>query len=80
MSSSDGSRIVFNGEFYNFLELRSRLEDDGYVFVGSSDTEVLLTLFKSLKRSNPDYHIPTLFPCFCLALTAFLLLLLGSRS
>ena len=65
MSSSDGSlSIVFNGEIYNFLELRSRLEDDGYVFVGSSDTEVLLTLFKSLKRSNPQLPYSDLISLF----------------
>lgn len=37
--------IVFNGEIYNFIELRSNLEKDGYVFKGDSDTEVLLSLY-----------------------------------
>ncbi len=43
MISYDGRRvIVFNGEIYNFIELRRELEAAGRVFRTSSDTEVLL--------------------------------------
>jgi asparagine synthase (glutamine-hydrolysing) len=46
MSSSDSRYvIVFNGEIYNFLELRKNLEKEGYFFKTRSDTEVLLYLF-----------------------------------
>ena len=34
--------IVFNGEIYNFLELKSELKDKGYVFNTKSDTEVII--------------------------------------
>jgi len=52
MMSDDGKvALVFNGEIYNFRELRSELEDNGYSFHGASDTEVLLTLYVREKES-----------------------------
>lgn len=43
MTSPDGKvTIVFNGEIYNFIELRQELESLGYRFRSSGDTEVLL--------------------------------------
>src|SRR5205809_719303 len=38
--------ITFNGEIYNFAELRRDLERDGIVFHSNSDTEVLIHLYK----------------------------------
>ena len=38
--------VVFNGEIYNFLELRSELEDRGHHFYTNTDTEVIVHLFE----------------------------------
>lgn len=43
MATEDGQvRIVFNGEIYNFIELRSQLLEKGYHFNSHTDTEVIL--------------------------------------
>ncbi len=46
MSSSDGKYLIaFNGEIYNFKELKAGLEEKGVEFKSTGDTEVLLELF-----------------------------------
>lgn len=52
MTTGDGRwTIVFNGEIYNFEDLRRELETQGVRFRGHSDTEVLLSL---LSREGPS--------------------------
>lgn len=47
MSDGDGRYwIVYNGEIYNFLEERKRLEEQGERFRTRSDTEVLICLYQ----------------------------------
>jgi asparagine synthase (glutamine-hydrolysing) len=41
-SEQDRYWIVFNGEIYNYIELRNELEAAGYSFQTKTDTEVLL--------------------------------------
>lgn len=46
MTSADGNTtVIFNGEIYNFIELRSQLEACGHKFRSNSDTEVILASY-----------------------------------
>jgi asparagine synthase (glutamine-hydrolysing) len=46
MTDSSGSVVIsFNGEIYNYRQLRRELEAKGFVFRTDSDTEVLLNLY-----------------------------------
>ncbi len=48
MSNEDGTiRVTFNGEIYNFAELRDELERGGHVFRSSSDTEAIVHAYEA---------------------------------
>ncbi|MDQ3111059.1 MAG: asparagine synthase (glutamine-hydrolyzing) [Bacteroidota bacterium] len=50
-SNDERYTIVFNGEIFNFKELRAELEKNGVKFRSQSDTEVLLELYAKEKES-----------------------------
>lgn len=54
--------IVFNGEIYNYQDLRKHLIDKGHQLITNSDTEVIVHLYEDerehcLKRLNGDFSI-----------------------
>src|SRR2546425_6194994 len=52
MSTGDGQHIVFNGEIYNYREIRCGLAGEGVRFRTASDTEVLLHMLARSGRSE----------------------------
>jgi asparagine synthase (glutamine-hydrolysing) len=51
MLSADGRYVItFNGQIYNFLELRRELEAQGAVFRTQSDTEVILAAWQAWRE------------------------------
>ena len=47
METADGNYIItYNGELYNYLELRQQLQQAGYVFKSNTDTEVVLYAYR----------------------------------
>ncbi|MCH7398629.1 asparagine synthase (glutamine-hydrolyzing) [Belliella sp. DSM 107340] len=50
-----GLAIVFNGEIYNYLEVKKDLIDKGHVFNTDSDTEVILNAYKEYGEECVHY-------------------------
>ncbi len=66
MTSADGRWVLsYNGEIYNFTELRRLLSEQGVAFRGSSDTEVLL---EAVQKWGVDAALDASEGMFALAL------------
>ena len=48
-------RIVYNGELFNYIELRPELQKRGHSFYTSSDTEVILHLYEEMGAGCLDH-------------------------
>ena len=55
VSDNDKLILVFNGEIYNYKELRIGLEKKGHHFVTTSDTEVLLRMYEEYGDECVNY-------------------------
>lgn len=47
--------ITYNGEIYNYIELRKTLEKQGYIFKTQSDTEVILAAYATYNDECVEY-------------------------
>ncbi len=64
MSVDDRYSIIFNGEVYNFLELRNILIQKGYKFITNTDTEVALVAIIEWGTKAFDYFNGDWVICF----------------
>src|SRR5207249_4629498 len=52
--------IIFNGEIYNYIELKDQLKKEGCRFISDSDTELLLALY-DLKKEKCLHELDGMF-------------------
>lgn len=63
ITNEDGSVIIiFNGEIYNYLELRRNLEERGYIIENNSDTAILPHMYEEygtamFKKLNGQFAV-----------------------
>jgi len=56
LQNEDGSVwVVVNGEIYNFMNLRKKLEENGHVFSSNTDSEVIVHLYEEFGTNFVKY-------------------------
>lgn len=56
MANEDGSiRVVFNGEIYNYRDLKRGLIEKGHIFISNTDTETVIHLYEEYGRDCVKY-------------------------
>jgi len=55
LNTSKTVSIVFNGEIYNFQEIRKMLQAKKHIFKTNSDTEVILHLYEEYGEKTPEF-------------------------
>lgn len=53
--SFENLHLIFNGEIYNYIEVREKLKSKGYTFFTDSDTEVLIKAFHCWENKMYDH-------------------------
>ncbi len=47
--------LLFNGEIYNYREIKQELSKEGCVFTSDTDSEIIIPLYKKYKKDFVDY-------------------------
>src|SRR5204863_3481672 len=53
----DNLVLTYNGEIYNYAEVREKLKTEGYSFISNSDTEVLIKAFHCWREKCVHHFI-----------------------
>ena len=50
MDEQDHIALLFNGEIYNYQDIKDQLSKDGYTYTSNTDYEILIPLYRKYKK------------------------------